>query len=68
MENRVILNATTATHDMYLRGRRRRQATARKPVEREAALVDGVRGPNRNGTLDERCAWMKLRQKARRRA
>lgn len=59
----MIQNAKTATHDMYLRGRRGRKV-AQKPIQPEPILLDGVR-PDRNGPFAERCAWMKLRQQKR---
>jgi hypothetical protein len=62
----MILNANAGSHGMYLRSQRHRRADVRKPLEHAIVLVDGVR-PDRNGSLAERCAWMKLRQRRRKR-
>jgi len=56
----MILNAHTGSHDMYLRGKRRpvRRALRGVPKSETAAMP--------NGTLDEKCAWLKARMQRRR--
>lgn len=63
----MILNANTASHDMYLPDRRSRSGKA-KPAARPARNPDA---PDPNGTLEQKCAWMRQRQakpKGRKRA
>lgn len=59
----MILNSTTDTHDLYLPRRRARKLPARKvdPLDKQ---LDG----NPHGSLEERCAWMRSRQEARKKS
>jgi hypothetical protein len=55
----MILNSNTGSHDMYLPDRRARKAGSRRtaPPEQDSVI------PNRNGTLEEKCVWMRQLQK-----
>jgi hypothetical protein len=54
----MILNANTGSHDMYLPDRRARKAGSRRAAPPEQNSVV----PNRNGTLEEKYAWMRRLQ------
>jgi hypothetical protein len=60
----VILNAHTDNHPMRYAGRRARKVAPERRQPAPAA-VDGLK-PNPNGSLAERCAWMKQRQTRKR--
>jgi len=57
----MILN--TGAHDAYLPARRAKPRRQRKETPAPDRRIDG----DPNGSLAERCAWLKSRQLARRR-
>ena len=56
----MILNGNTSTDDFYQRRRRARAKPAKK-----TSSIDKQLDGNPNGSLEEKCAWLRARQQNR---